>query len=153
MYPRLFPPLTSLHRTPLYFQHRSMSKTVSTSTYPWYHQILSRFSNGKTPGDPGYYKEIAIIFTVFGITGSSSLKLVRYTLNSSIGPGSLTEGPNTWRLAYLFCGLPMYSALLLTLGTLSGRGTYFRGMLMKMYSRFLPSAYKKPVSVSVKKET
>ncbi|KAJ1508156.1 hypothetical protein HMI54_010817 [Coelomomyces lativittatus] len=130
-----------------------MSKTAPTSTYPWYHQILSRFSNGKTPGDAGYYKEIAIIFTVFGITGTSSLKLVRYTLNAVIGPGSLIDGPNTWRLAYLFCGLPMYSALLLTLGTLSGRGTYFRAMLIKMHSRFLPNAYKKYVSVSVKKTT
>ncbi|KAL7750552.1 hypothetical protein RI367_003893 [Sorochytrium milnesiophthora] len=97
-----------------------------------------KFSNGRAPGAAGFWREVAIIFTVFGVTGSSSMVINRRVVNSTVGEGSWRDGPMAWRAAYVTCGLPIYSLTLLTLGTLSGRGAYFRNMLVRMWGRFLP---------------
>ncbi|KAI9176070.1 hypothetical protein H9P43_006435 [Blastocladiella emersonii ATCC 22665] len=118
----------------------SASATASASaSHPAWLRGLARFANGKQPGDRGFWTEIGVVFTVFAVTGSSSLMVVRKSLNAALGvEGSWRDGPNAWRAGYVVCGLPMYSMILLTLGTLSGRGAYFRTVLHRMYGRILP---------------
>ncbi|ORZ34411.1 hypothetical protein BCR44DRAFT_125739 [Catenaria anguillulae PL171] len=116
--------------------------TQHVSNHPIWVRAFAKFANGKQPGQQGFWLEVAIIFTVFAVTGSSSLMVVRKGINQALGvEGSLKDGPNSWRLAYVVFGLPMYSAILLTLGTLSGRGAYFRMMTLRMYGRILPKSW------------
>jgi hypothetical protein len=86
---------------------------------------------------------MAIIFTVFGVTGSSSLYLVRPTLHNLFGmQGSMKEGPWSYRLTYLAICMPAYSIMLVSIGTLAGRHAYFKKIAMRMWGRFLPSKYR-----------
>lgn len=103
---------------------------------------LSKFANGTQPGTLQFYKEVFIIFTVFGVTGSSSMWFVRRLVKMLCGEGSLAEGPNAYRLTYLMTSLPMYSLILLTLGNLSGRGRYFNNVILRMWGRVLPTNVK-----------
>ncbi|KAJ3360100.1 hypothetical protein GGF32_008690 [Allomyces javanicus] len=115
------------------------SSAAAPAAYPRWMYGLARFANGKQPGEAGFWTEVSIVFGVFAVTGSSSMMVVRKGINKALGTeGSLRDGPNSWRAAYLVCGLPMYSLILLTLGTLSGRGAYFRTVLHRMYGRILP---------------
>lgn len=93
---------------------------------------------------------------IFAITGSSAAYAVRPTLKWVLGqtyPGqafssligiqdpasaSIFGGPWQFSLMYLCCMTPMYSLLLLTYGTIFGRGLFFRHFLVKMWSRMLP---------------
>ncbi|KAI9221231.1 hypothetical protein BC828DRAFT_381551 [Blastocladiella britannica] len=113
---------------------------LPTTAVPAWKAALGKFSNNVPPGAPGFWREVGIVFTVFAVTGSSSLLVVRRGLNAALGEGSLSEGPNSWRAGYMMFGLPAYSAMLLTFGTLSGRGAYFRTVLHRMWGRMLPKS-------------
>ncbi|KAI9024646.1 hypothetical protein DFJ74DRAFT_665727 [Hyaloraphidium curvatum] len=99
------------------------------------------------PKDPNEYprystdwwKEWAIIFTVFAVTGSSAVKFTRPAVNYIAGEGTFFGGPWTWRIAYLCLTFPIYTTILLTIGTLVGRGRYFRKVTKRMYGRILPA--------------
>lgn len=95
--------------------------------------MLSRFANGKKRSDPKFWHEVAIVFTVFGLTGSTSMYCVRKLTNTLLGEGSLKEGPNLWRILYFGSSLPMYSVFLIGWGTLAGRRQYFVNFVRKMY--------------------
>lgn len=83
--------------------------------------------------------EAAVAFVVFGITGSLSVLAVRPSLKSIFGiEGTLIDGPNSYRAMCILCVSPMYAAVLLAIGTLSGRHNYFAKMSMKILGRFLP---------------
>jgi hypothetical protein len=59
--------------------------------------------------------EAAVLFVVFGITGSSSVALVRPALKHTIGlEGSLMEGPNSYRVLSFILVSPIYACVLLT---------------------------------------
>ena len=77
---------------------------------------------------------------MFGITGSSSVALVRPALKSVLGiEGTMIDGPNSYRFLSFFLVTPIYCCVLLTVGTLAGRHTYFANMARKILGRFVPS--------------
>ncbi|CAD7944906.1 unnamed protein product [Amoebophrya sp. A120] len=79
--------------------------------------------------------------TVFAITGTSSVTLVRPALAKVGLVGSLKDGPNSYRVLSIFLVSPVYTLILLTVGTLAGRHTYFAKMAQKMWRRFLPARW------------
>eukprot|EP01114_Cavostelium_apophysatum_P024073 TRINITY_DN92_c0_g1_i1.p1 TRINITY_DN92_c0_g1~~TRINITY_DN92_c0_g1_i1.p1 ORF type:complete len:204 (-),score=4.06 TRINITY_DN92_c0_g1_i1:20-631(-) len=88
-----------------------------------------------------WWKEITIICTVFAITGSSAAYLVKpFLLHVLNMQGSLMAGPWSFRIAYLTFMMPMYSTILLLVGTVFGRHTYFKKFVIKMWARFLPKS-------------
>ncbi|KAK9703756.1 hypothetical protein K7432_010569 [Basidiobolus ranarum] len=90
-----------------------------------------------------WWKEYAVIMTVFSITGSSTMRLVRLGLKNLLGiEGTLRDGPWTFRGAYLATSLPLYSCILITVGTLFGRRLYFQRVALRMWSRFIPKKYR-----------
>ena len=90
--------------------------------------------------------EAAVIFTVFGITGSTSVAVVRPALKSTIGlEGSMREGPWSYRVLSLLLVSPIYATFLVTFGTLAGRHLFFAAMARKIFGRFLPSQLGKNV--------
>ncbi|ORY03259.1 hypothetical protein K493DRAFT_311768 [Basidiobolus meristosporus CBS 931.73] len=90
-----------------------------------------------------WWKEWSIIMTVFAITGSSTVKIVRPVLKNGFGiEGSWKEGPWSYRGAYLATTLPLYSCVLVTVGTLFGRRPYFQRIALRMWGRFVPKKYR-----------
>ncbi|KAI9205222.1 uncharacterized protein BJ171DRAFT_501433 [Polychytrium aggregatum] len=91
----------------------------------------------------GWWKDWAIIFVIFGITGSTAVSIVRPFLNNVIGiEGTFAQGPWLFRICYLMTTLPFYSLVLVTVGTLFGRGAYFRYVARRMWGRFIPSSWR-----------
>ena len=66
-----------------------------------YTSLQSRFWNWTTQARPSWKEnklEAAVVFCVFGVTGSTSVGLVRPALKYTIGlEGSFIEGPNSYR--------------------------------------------------------
>lgn len=86
-----------------------------------------------------WYLEMALIFTVFGVTGSSSMYFVKPLVKVVLGiDGTLMEGPWSYRLVCLGVLMPAYSMMLVTFGTIAGRHHYFRRQALKMWGRLLP---------------
>ncbi|CAG8513643.1 4052_t:CDS:2 [Diversispora eburnea] len=83
-----------------------------------------------------WWKEWTIIFIVFGITGSTTVRLVRPLLNNVLG---IEEGPWSYRFSYLSITLPLYSIILICVGTLFRRQQYFKKIVFRMYGRFIPN--------------
>lgn len=72
-------------------------------------------------------KEAAVLFVVFGVTGSASVALVRPALKDLIGlEGSFVDGPNSYRVLSILLVSPMYAVVLFTLVSLSS------GMVIKL---------------------
>lgn len=90
-------------------------------------------------------KEAIVICTVFAMTGSTTMFCVRPVLNSLGIKGSMTEGPNSYRVLSLLTISPIYSVLLITFGTLAGRHLFFAGMGKKILGRFVPGSYKEKI--------
>ena len=83
--------------------------------------------------------EAAVLFCVFGITGSSSVALVRPFLKNTIGlEGTFRDGPWSYRIGSLVLVSPIYATVLIFTGTLAGRHMYFATMGRKILGRFLP---------------
>ena len=84
-----------------------------------------------------WYGEMALLCTVFAITGTSTMVLVRPAVSDVLGlKGSLKEGPWSYRICSLVIMTPVYATLLVFVGTLFGRHAYFRFFAVKMFSRF-----------------
>lgn len=112
--------------------HR-FSSTIKNSFWKW--------TTKERPNWKSNIAEGAIAFTVFGITGSSSLYFVRPILKQFGIEGSIIEGPATYRLfavASFLITSPLYAVMLLTYGTLFGRHIFFARMSTKILGRFLP---------------
>ena len=102
-------------------------------------QRFWEWTNQKRPSWKENKTEAAVAFVVFGITGSTSVKLVRPTLKSAIGmEGSLRDGPWSYRLTSLVAVSPIYATLLVTFGTIAGRHRFFATMANKIFARFVP---------------
>lgn len=81
--------------------------------------------------------------TVFAVTGSSTAFVVRPLVSDGLGlQGSFKDGPMSFRVVSLVAMMPIYSALLVTVGTLFGRHTFFKRFAVKMWSRLLPDSLK-----------
>lgn len=91
-------------------------------------------------------KEAAIMFTVFGITGSSSMLIVRPMLNKCGLEGNWVDGPWSYRIGSLVFVSPIYASILITLGTLSGRHLFFATMGKKIIGRFFPSKFREKIA-------
>lgn len=84
-----------------------------------------------------WYKEVLLICTVFAITGSSTMVIVRPAVSDVLGiKGSFRDGPWTFRLISLFVMTPIYATLLVAVGTVFGRHAYFRHFSVRIFSRF-----------------
>jgi len=84
--------------------------------------------------------EAAVAFTVFGVTGTSTLFVVRPSLKLVGIEGSLVEGPNSYRVLSIVLISPAYACLLMVVGTLAGRHTFFANMSRKILGRFFPTS-------------
>ncbi|KAJ3183879.1 hypothetical protein HDU87_005995 [Geranomyces variabilis] len=92
----------------------------------------------------GWWQDWSVVFVVFAITGSTTVRIVKPLLSNLFGiEGTFMEGPWLYRLAYLSTTLPLYSMILITVGTIFGRGAYFRAVAKRMWGRFLPASMKK----------
>ena len=79
------------------------------------------------------------VIVVFGITGSLSLVFSRLILTDLLKlDGSLLTGPWSYRLTYLLLIPPFYSTMLVLVGTLFGKHTYFKKRVIRMWSRVIP---------------
>jgi hypothetical protein len=84
-----------------------------------------------------WYREMVVICTVFAITGSSTMVLVRPAVSNGLGlHGSLKDGPWSYRICSLVIMTPIYATMLVGVGTIFGRHHYFRHFSVKMWSRF-----------------
>ena len=108
--------------------------------------MVSRFWSWTTQHRPSWREsgtEAAVLFTVFGVTGSTSVACVRPLLKSTLGlEGDLWNGPWSFRVASLVLVSPVYSLILVTIGTLSGRHRFFANMGQKTICRFLPPSWR-----------
>ena len=84
--------------------------------------------------------EAAVLFCVFGVTGSSSMYFVRPCLKHIGVEGTMMDGPWSYRILSVLILSPIYATILITLGTLSGRHNFFASMGYKILKRFLPSS-------------
>eukprot|EP00747_Dinoflagellata_sp_TGD_P023187 gnl/TRDRNA2_/TRDRNA2_129620_c0_seq1.p1 gnl/TRDRNA2_/TRDRNA2_129620_c0~~gnl/TRDRNA2_/TRDRNA2_129620_c0_seq1.p1 ORF type:complete len:211 (+),score=15.36 gnl/TRDRNA2_/TRDRNA2_129620_c0_seq1:71-634(+) len=109
-----------------------------------------RFWNWTTQPRPSWREspvEAAVIFCVFGITGSTSVAVVRPLLKETIGlEGSLRDGPWSYRILSILLVSPVYACILVTVGTLAGRHTYFAGMAKKIFGRFVPASFRSQIA-------
>ena len=81
------------------------------------------------------------MFTVFGVTGSASVMLVRPALKHTIGlDGTWRDGPWSFRIGSLLLVSPVYACVLTVLGTACGRHPYFARMGLRIIGRFMPSS-------------
>jgi len=88
-------------------------------------------------------KEAAVLFVVFGMTGSTSVALVRPVFKNVTGiEGTMSEGPWSYRIGSLLSVTPVYAAVLITFGTLSGRHLYFAKIAQKTMGRMVPKSIK-----------
>ena len=86
---------------------------------------------------PKWYAEMVLICTVFGITGSSTMVVVRPAVTDVLKlEGSMRDGPWSYRICSLVIMTPIYATLLVCVGTVFGRHAYFRHFSVKMWSRF-----------------
>jgi len=84
-----------------------------------------------------WYREMVLVCTVFAITGSSTMVLVRPAVSNGLGlKGSMKDGPWSFRICSLVVMTPIYATLLVLVGTVFGRHAYFRHFSVKMWSRF-----------------
>jgi hypothetical protein len=112
----------------------STKKDVSQTTF------LEQFLSPR-PMPPrntlAWYREMTLICTVFAITGSSTMFLVRPAMSNVLGlEGSMKDGPWSYRICSLVIMTPLYATLLVVVGTVFGRHAYFRHFSVKMFKRF-----------------
>jgi len=82
-----------------------------------------------------------VVFCVFGVTGSTSVAVVRPFLKKTIGlEGSMREGPWSYRILSLILVSPIYATFLVSFGTIAGRHNFFAYMARSIFGRFLPAS-------------
>jgi hypothetical protein len=114
---------------------RSCSSSAGETPF----QKFWAWTNQKRPHWKESRTEAAVAFCVFGVTGSTSVKLVRPTLKHTIGlEGSMRDGPWSYRITSLVMVSPVYATLLVSFGTIAGRHRFFATMANKIFARFVP---------------
>ncbi len=118
----------------------SSSPSPSPSSPP---SIFQKFWKWTTQSRPSWKEnktEAAVLFCVFGITGSSSVAFVRPALKEIGIDGTWKDGPWSYRIASVVIISPIYACILVTIGTLAGRHIFFANMGRKIISRFMPKS-------------
>ena len=118
----------------------SVQPTLTTSATSTSTTFLQRFL-GPKPMPPQntfrWYMEMTLLCTVFAISGTSTMVLVRPAVSDILGlRGSMKDGPWSYRLCSLFIMTPIYPLVLVSVGTAFGRHAYFRHFGVKMFTRF-----------------
>ena len=81
---------------------------------------------------------IAIVLAVFSITGFLSALFSGFLLRDILQlEGGIWSGPWSYRIAYVVLITPSYSAMLVLVGTLAGKHTYFKQRVLRMWGRML----------------
>lgn len=89
-------------------------------------------------------RHYGLIFVAFGVTGGLTMLFSRLVLNVLLGlDGSLISGPWSYRLVYLLLIPPVYSATLLTVGTLIGKRAFFQRRVMRLWGWALPASFRR----------
>jgi len=97
---------------------------------------------------PGFLRHWLLVFVVFGITGSLSVLFSRFLLQNILNlEGGLISGPWSYRVVYLALIPPFYSLTLVTVGTVLGKGEYFRTRVVQMWLRLLPARLRRRISL------
>jgi hypothetical protein len=105
--------------------------------------LFQKFWKWTTQARPSWKEdktEAAVLFCVFGVTGSSSVAFVRPALKNIGIDGTMIDGPWSYRIASVLIISPIYACILVTIGTLSGRHIFFANMGRKILSRFMPKS-------------
>jgi hypothetical protein len=84
------------------------------------------------------YFQLTIIFIVFALAGSLSVKIA-YPITELVGLNVETTSPWIFWPIRILLILPIYQVLLISIGTLFGQYSYFSKFLKKSLSRFKPS--------------
>ena len=129
-----------LRQTSTNLRRWNSTNNGSDGTNPANQTFLQRFLAPKPMpprNTPAWYREMTLLCTVFAITGSSTMFLVRPAMSNVLGlEGSMKEGPWSYRICSLVIMTPLYATLLVCVGTVFGRHAYFRHFSVKMFSRF-----------------
>lgn len=116
------------------------STSINVNANKTNQSFLSRWMGHKEIPPRGtlkWYGEMVLLCTVFAITGTSTMVLVRPAVSDVLGlKGSLKDGPNSYRVCSIVIMTPLYSMMLVLVGTVFGRHAYFRHFAVKMFSRF-----------------
>lgn len=125
------------------FQRATGNRLKSTTTSTNTTNSTSSSNATSSTGEGGKHSFIAkygglkgasIVMLVFALTGTTSMRLTRPTLSNVLGmEGSWSQGPWSWRFAYFFVTMPIYSALLISYGYLFGRGPLFKDIALRPY--------------------
>lgn len=92
----------------------------------------------------GFWRHWLLVFIVFGITGSLTVLFSRFLLQNILNlQGGLISGTWSYRIAYLVLIPPLYSLTLVSVGTVIGKGEYFRTRVVQMWLRLLPSGLRR----------
>ncbi len=79
------------------------------------------------------------VLAVYSITGTLVMLLSRLILNGALQmDGSFASGPWAYRGLYLLTMPPLYSVMLITVGTAFGKHQYFRQRVLRIWGRLLP---------------
>ena len=131
--PRLRPRSALMSSTPHQKKPRPRSSSSSPSSAFW------KWTTQPRPLWKKNAKEGAVAVAVFGVTGTASVAVVRPMFSMITGiEGTLREGPWSYRVGSVLCLSPVYAAMLMAIGTASGRHPFFCRMGTKLLGRFLP---------------
>ncbi|SVA28018.1 uncharacterized protein METZ01_LOCUS80872 [marine metagenome] len=81
---------------------------------------------------------IIVIMCVFALTGILITQIAPLLLSNIIGvKGGLVSGPWLYRVLYIITIPPLYYLLLISIGTLLGKGRFFRGRIRNTWGKIL----------------
>ena len=119
----------------------SMRRLITNSKH---YQRFWRWTTQERPHWKSDFKEAAVAFVVFGITGSSSVAVIKPVVKTMTGlDGSLLHGPISYQVACVFLLSPLYGVALLFFGTVFGRHLFFAKSAIRIIGRFMPGSFSK----------
>mmetsp|Transcript_5533 Transcript_5533/g.9752 ORF Transcript_5533/g.9752 Transcript_5533/m.9752 type:complete len:162 (-) Transcript_5533:217-702(-) len=132
--------------------NQDRSSTAKASVW----KSFLNWSTKETPSPERYSmawnKEMLLRCVVFGITGTTSVKVVRPGLNAIGLQGSMKEGPWSYRILSFVLVSPIYSVILLSTGSLAGRHRFFAKVVQRMWNRLLPKSLSSKISCAPARE-
>jgi len=79
-----------------------------------------------------------VIMCVFAMTGILITQIAPVILSGIIGiEGGFISGPWSYRILYIVMIPPIYYLLLISIGTLLGKGKFFRGRIKNTWGKIL----------------
>ena len=90
----------------------------------------------------------AVIITAFSVTGFISVLFSQFLLKGVMNlDGGVWSGPWSYRIVYLLLIPPSYSLVLVAVGTLLGKHSYFKQRVLRTWGQLIPrGVYRRMVS-------